>query len=448
MIAKTGKFHWGQTLLCGLCIVGLAACTTLPRENAVPKALALDSTIENMPGVRYKIWSKPGIEDMVNDMRQGMKDPLYHHGPDVANYLALSGGGDNGAFGAGLLTGWTKRGDRPEFILVSGVSTGAMIAPFAFLGPDYDYVLRRTFTDVDQKDIFTELGLPGVLFGDAYADTAPLYRLISEYVTPELLQKISDEYTLRNRWLLIVTTNLDAGVPVVWNMGKLAGVGTSESLQLFRKILLASASIPGAFPPVMIDVMAGGKHYQEMHVDGGASAELFLYPASLSVAALREGVVSRYKDRQAYLIRNSRLDSDWRQVERNTLSIMGRAVDQLIQTQGVGDIYRTYLTTQRDGVGFNLAYIGPDFAVPHTQEFDRKYMDALFQYGYNLGLAGYPWAHVPPGFDLPINEAVQVHVLRQKNALKKYRNQAQSQPGTIQTPSQAASQARPPVRTR
>lgn len=419
MISGIRMLQLSHMLVLGLLLSGLTACTTLPRENAVPKALTFDTKIENMPGVRYKIWSQAGIEEMVNDMRQGITDVQYQRSAKVANYLALSGGGDNGAFGAGLLSGWTKRGDRPEFILVSGVSTGALIAPFAFLGPDYDFVLKRTFTEVDQQNIFIERGLAGVLFSDAYADTSPLYKLISEYVTPELLQKISDEYTLRNRWLLIVTTNLDAGVPVVWNMGKLAGMGTPESLQLFRKILLASASIPGAFPPVMIDVIADGKRYQEMHVDGGASAELFLYPTALSAAALREGVVSPYQDRQAYLIRNSRLDSDWRQIERNTLTIMGRAVDQLIQVQGLGDIDRTYLLTQRDGVGFNLAYIGPDFDMPHTKEFDPKYMNALFDYAYNLSLAGYPWARVPPGYNHALNAAVYTHVQRQDAALKK-----------------------------
>lgn len=410
--------------LIGLLVAGtLAACTTLDRKNAVPPALTTQSHIEDMPGVRYKSWSRTGIQAMVDDMRNGQNDSDAFTTPKKANYLALSGGGDNGAFGAGLLTGWSERGDRPEFKLVTGVSTGAMIAPFAFLGTDYDYVLKRTFTEVDQRDIFIELGLTGALFGDAFADTSPLYKLISEYITPELMQKIAYEYTQRDRWLLVGTTNLDAGVPVIWNMGKLAAVGTPESLRLFRKILLASAAIPGAFPPVMIDVVADGKHYQEMHVDGGATSELFLYPAALSVMALKEGVVTRYKDRQAYIIRNARLDSDWRQIERNTLSIMGRAVDQLIQTQGVGDIYRTYLVSKRDGVGFNLAYIGPDFNVPHKKEFDRKYMTALFDYGKALSLAGYPWEHSPPGYELPVNAAVNEHVHLQQQALKKYRAQ-------------------------
>ena len=406
----------------------LAACTTLDRKNAVPKDLTTHSYIEGMPDVRYKVYSKAGIQAMVDDIRVGQKNPSAFFNPERASYLAISGGGDNGAFGAGLLTGWTERGDRPEFSLVTGVSTGAMIAPFAYLGSDYDYVLKRTFTDVDQQDIFIRLGLTGALFGDAFADTTPLYKLISEFITPELLQKIAFEYTVRDRWLVVATTNLDAGMPVMWNMGKLAAVGTPESLQLFRKILLASAAIPGAFPPVMIDVMADGKHYQEMHVDGGAAAELILYPSALSQMALDEGVVTKFKNRQAYIIRNSRLDSDWRQTERNTLSIMERAVDQLIQSQGNGDIDRTFLVTKRDGVGFNLAYIGPDFKVPHKKEFDRQYMNALFNYARDLSRVGYPWAHTPPGYEMPLNEAVKLQVKRQNQALKTYRLQHKKAP--------------------
>lgn len=414
---------WDRLLVGAAFVFSLVGCTTLDRKNAVPSELTTQSYIENMPGVRYKAWSKTGIDAMLDDIRKGMAEPKAYNDPKQGNYLAISGGGDNGAFGAGLLSGWTERGDRPEFNLVTGVSTGAMIAPFAFLGSDYDYVLKRTFTEVTPQDIFIELGLTGALFGDAFADTTPLYKLISEYVTSELLEKIGYEYTVRNRWLMVATTNLDAGVPVMWNMGKLAALGTPEALQLFRKILLASAAIPGAFPPVMIDVMAEGKHYQEMHVDGGATSELFLYPAALGAEALREGVFSRFKNRQAYIIRNARLDSEWRQIERNTLSIMGRAVDQLIQTQGSGDIYRTFLLTQRDHVGFNLAYIGPDFKTPHVKEFDRKYMTSLFYYAKALGVAGYPWAHTPPGYEIPLNEAVKRHVAKERQALKKYRAQ-------------------------
>lgn len=416
-----GNNVWLNRLATLLLLLTVVGCTTLSRGNAVPPEQYANSSIQGMPDVRYKIYSQAGIDKMLSDIRKGMNDPGFVRNASTTNFLALSGGGDNGAFGAGLLSGWTARGDRPVFSLVSGVSTGAMIAPFAYLGSDYDYVLRRVFTQVDQQDIFVTQGLFGILFGDAYADTTPLYGLIQTYVTPELMEKIAYEYKHNNRWLLVATTNLDAGVPVVWNMGELASVGTPESLKLFRKVLLASAAIPGAFPPVMIDVMVGDTQYQEMHVDGGASTEVFIYPSALGAAAIKQGVMSPDQTRNAYIIRNSRLDAQWRQIERNTLTIMGRAVDQLIQAQGFGDLYRNYLITKRDKMDFNLAYIGSDFNAPHASDFDRKYMDSLYKYGYDLALAGYPWAKLPPGYDIATDTSVANQVQIQQQLLKKYR---------------------------
>lgn len=370
-----------------------------------------------MPGVRYQALSKSGIEEILNDIKSSVDANRITAKYDVANYLSISGGGDNGAFGAGLLTGWTAHGDRPKFDLVTGVSTGALIAPFAYLGPDYDPVLTAVYTQTQPSDIFLERGLLGALFGEAMGDTTPLYGLISRYIDAELLAKIADEYSKTNRWLLVATTNLDTGTPVIWNMGKLAQVGTPEALSLFRKILLASAAIPGIFPPVMIDVVADGKNYQEMHVDGGATMSVFLYPSALGAAAREQHVLATSKTRKAYVIRNSRIDADWKEIERDTLSIMGRAVSQLIQSQGYGDLYRIYQTTQRDHVEFNLAYIGADFKFHHEREFDRQYMNALYQYSYSLGKAGYPWAHTPPGYNAPIDEETRQQSKRNKDAL-------------------------------
>lgn len=412
------RFIVGLSLLSLLLIGG---CTTLTRQNAVPPALHGKEYIENMPGVRYQTYTTRGVDAMLKDIIKGMKDDGIITDEAVASYLSISGGGDNGAFGAGLLTGWSERGDRPQFDLVTGISTGALIAPFAFLGSEYDYVLKRVYTEIQPNDVYIQLGLVGALFGDAFADTTPLYKLISEYVDDKLLAKIAHEYNYRNRWLLIASSNLDTGTPIIWNMGKLASIGTPESLRLFRRILLASSAIPGAFPPVMIDVMAEGKHYQEMHVDGGATAEVFLYPPAVGAEALRRGVLSNYKHREAYIIRNSRMDSEWKQIERNTLSIMGRAVDQLIQAQSYGDLYRIYQTAKRDHVGFNLAYIGSDFDAPHVEEFDPPYMKALFQYARNLALAGYPWAHAPPGYEIPVDESVAKHVAKGRAAIKAYK---------------------------
>ncbi|MGH8608631.1 MAG: patatin family protein, partial [Gammaproteobacteria bacterium] len=191
-------------------------------------------------------------------------------------------------------------------------------------------------------------------------------------------------------------TDLDARQAVIWNMGKIAASGHPEALELFHKIMLASAAIPGTFPPVMIDVEADGKRYQEMHVDGGAMAQVFLYPPSIKVSDVskREGIV---RQRHLYVIRNARLDPDWAEVERRTLTIAGRAISSLIQTQGIGDLYKIYALAQRDGIDYNLAYIPKTFDAPHKEAFDTEYMRKLFQTGYDLAVKGYSWEKTPPG---------------------------------------------------
>lgn len=383
----------GLTLL----TTALLGCSALERKSAVPAQALNKAQISGLPSVRYLISTQAGVDSFVNDVIALEKSRGKNAFTGDANYLALSGGGDDGAFGAGLLVGWTKQGSRPAFNLVTGISTGALIAPFAYLGKDYDAMLESVYTSIQPKDVYTERGILSAVFSDGLADSAPLYQLISRYVDENFLKKIADEYNTNGRWLLIGTTNIDAGQPVIWNMGRIASIASPEALELFRRIMLASASIPGAFPPVMFDFLLDGQAFQEMHVDGGASTQVFLYPSSAASKAKELGI-ERRKNRQAYIIRNSRLDPRWSETERRTLSVAGKAIAQLIQTQGIGDLYRIYNTAQNDDVGFNLAYIGSDFNEAHNEEFDTKYMNALFQYGYAHAIKGYPWSKYPPGF--------------------------------------------------
>ncbi len=384
-------------------IVFLTACSSLQRKAAVPTQDMGQAQIAGLSGVRYMVASQASIDQMASDIEAGFKVRSAATLNSAANYLSLSGGGDDGAYGAGLLIGWSERGDRPQFNLVTGISTGALIAPFAFMGKEYDPALRHVYTQVGKKDIYIERGLISGILGDGLSDTTPLYQLISKFIDEAFLRKVAHEYTAKNRWLLIGTTNLDAGVPVVWNMGKIASIGTPEALELFRRIMLASASIPGAFSPIMFDFEVAGQSFQEMHVDGGAVTQVFLYPSALSQRA-QDLKLKLQTQRNAYIIRNSRLDPQWRETERGTISIVQRAISSLIQTQGVGDLYRIYHTTQLDGVSFNLAFIGPDFKFPHTTEFDTAYMQALFEYGYKQGLGGKEWQKYPPGYKRGFDE--------------------------------------------
>ncbi len=398
---------------CFLLSLALLGCSSLERKSAVPAQALSKAQIAGLPSVRYLISTQAGVDALVNDVIQLETSRGRNAFTGDANYLALSGGGDDGAFGAGLLVGWSKQGSRPNFNLVTGISTGALIAPFAYLGKEYDPVLQQVYTTINPKDVYVQRGILSGIFSDGLADSTPLYQLISRYVDANFLKKIAYEYSTNGRWLLIGTTNIDAGLPVIWNMGGIAGIGTPEALELFRRIMLASASIPGAFSPVMFDFLVDSQAFQEMHVDGGASTQVFLYPSS-AVSKANELRIKRRNNRQAYIIRNSRLDPRWSETERRTLSVAGRAITQLIQTQGIGDLYRIYNTTQNDKVGFNLAYIGSDFNEPHKEEFDTQYMNALFQYGYNHAVKGYPWSKYPPGFKAAFDSDGEKMMLKSK----------------------------------
>jgi predicted acylesterase/phospholipase RssA len=381
-------------------LVLLQGCSLPVRLNAVPEGQEATAEIPGMPGVRFLQWSE--TDQIEADAYQSYERQLEtwkaagNKGPlPPAYFLAISGGGENGAFGAGLLTGWTEAGTRPEFTVVTGVSTGALTAPFAFLGPAYDPQLKEVYTTISAKDVLEQRSIFAAIWDDALADNAPLQKLVTKYVTEDMLKAIAAEYR-KGRGLFIGTTNLDARRRVVWNIGKIADYGGPQALDLVRKVLVASAAIPGILPPVMIDVEANGKKYQEMHVDGGASAQVFIYPSRLRLAELSKARDIE-RERHLYVIRNSRIEADWADTERQTLTIVERAVSSLIDSQGLGDQYRIYALAQRDDLDFNLAYIPNSFDVPLPEPFDQHYMQELYKLGYDMAKAGYKWEKVPAG---------------------------------------------------
>lgn len=391
----------GRALLVFAIVGALQACAAPERLEAVPDDRVTDAVVPGIPEARLFVEVDPepfarlGLESVRREKayleEQGQTGAL-----PPSHFLVVSGGGDNGAFGAGLLVGWTKAGDRPEFKLVTGISTGALIAPFAFLGSEYDARLKEVFTSISADDIFVERGLVEGFLSDGLSDTTPLFGLLARYANQEMLDAIGQEYA-RGRLLLIATTDLDDLRPVVWNIGEIAASGDPKALELFHKVLVASASIPGAFPPVMVDVEVDGTPYQEMHVDGGTMAQAFLYPPALDVAeiAAEHGI---QRERYAYIIRNAKLDPEWASVQRQTLDIIGRSIASLIHTQGIGDLYRMYLQTERDGVDYNLAFIPPEFTLVHKEEFDTEFMRQLFDYAYQMSQKGFPWQKYPPGY--------------------------------------------------
>jgi predicted acylesterase/phospholipase RssA len=360
-----------------------AAAATQPKQlpPRIPftASEAAAAAIANMPDARF--WA-----DSVPDFTAALpRQP----GP----WLALSSGGADGAFGAGLLTGLSAAGKRPDYAVVTGVSTGALMAPFVFAGSRYDDALRAAYTKVSAADVF-EVGSTG----ESFVDSWPLKDLIAKQITPALFADVAAAHRSGRR-LFIVTTDLDAERSVVWNMGAIAAHaadknGGDAALNLFRTVLLASSAIPGGFPPVLIDVAADGKRFQEMHVDGGVGGQFFVGPAAVMAATADY----RLPATALYVVINSGLQPDFQVVDRATSSILTKTVGAAVKVDTRLMIDRAYLAAKRLGIEFNVASIPADFNVKSRGPFDPGYMSALFQAGYDMGKSATPFSNVPPPY--------------------------------------------------
>lgn len=347
-------------------------------HQPLPEDLVEDASVLNFETART--WAdafSPGYSATLKTREKQIRASGLAGGD--ANILVLSGGGQNGAFGAGYLNGWTKRGDRPQFEIVTGVSTGALIAPLAFLGPKYDADLERFYTTHSTRDIIKPNYIAGLLSGAAVTDSKPLASLIAEFITPEFLAEVAREHR-RGRRLALITTNIEAQRPVIWDMGQIAEAGTAESLDLFRKVVLASASIPGAFPPVQIDVVADGQTYSELHVDGATTTNLFLAPLNLTVFndnPKRRGRI--------YILTNGKYLPEYRPVKAKTIPLAGRAFSTLLKYSTKADVQRLRLFADRTGAELRFVSIPIEFDEDSSEPFDKDYMNALYDFGYGAG---------------------------------------------------------------
>lgn len=364
-------------------LLGVTGCALT--RSPVPLDKVSQAKIAGMPDIRYwEVDYKPSLDqNSVNS--------------SDCSFLALSGGGANGAFGAGFLCGWTASGTRPNFRIVTGISTGSLIAPIAFAGSAYDDKLRA-YTTVKTKDILEVrwiFGIVPLLIGESYADTKPLAKLISQTVDDEVYKAVAREHA-KGRRLYVGTTNMDAQRFTVWDMGAIASSGHPDSKALFYKVLLASASIPGAFPPQYFNVEVDGRKYDEMHSDGGVVTEVFGYGMSLFHDS---NVAGRLPPEicHMYVIRNGKLATESQQVPRKTLKIIARSLDTLMKAHSWEDIFRLYFVAQMDKVEFNYVSIPDSYVASGKEMFDPVEMKRLFDTGYEMAKSGYKWNKVPPG---------------------------------------------------
>jgi Patatin-like phospholipase len=379
-------------------VLYLSGCASLPRDAVTPE---LADKVAVLDGTQVRYWgdrAPQNIDALAREKWAQVKATrpqlLQKGGRPQISFLAISGGGSDGAFGAGLLAGWSARGDRPEFDIVTGISTGALTAPFAFLGPRYDSALKEVYTKYSTDQLVTKHPIRGLLGGESLSSNAPLAGVIAKYVDENFLKEVAREHA-RGRRLLIGTTNLDAQRPVIWDMGRIASSGDPRALELFRSVLLASAAIPGVFPPEYIKVQVEGQVREEMHVDGGTTNQVFLLPNQIEAGSIDEKL-GIHPVRHVYIIRNGRLDPEFKVVKASTLAIAGRSISTLIKTQGIGDLYQMYEFARRNHIDYEIAYIPGNFPDTSTESFDPIYMSRLFDLGFQLGKTGHPWKKMPP----------------------------------------------------
>ena len=314
------------------------------------------------------------------------------------NVLALSGGGMYGAYTAGVLKGMTASGKRPTFDVVTGISTGALIAPFAFLGPAYDDFLERRYTTVRSEDIYrlrTWVTLP---WSDSIYDSGPLRRLIAREIDEPLLARIAAEHA-RGRRLYVGTTSLDSERLVVWDMGAIAGSHRPGKLRLFRDVILASCSVPGVLPPVSIDVSVDGKRSTELHADGGVTASIFadLYMLKAAGAGPRPAATG---GADVYAIVAGKIYPDPGRVQKGLFSVADQSLSTVLQARSDGDLMRLFLMATLSGGRFQLAAVPQEMRVgANVLDFDPTVMRRLFDAGYEFAASGRPWRDTPPGVE-------------------------------------------------
>jgi hypothetical protein len=390
--ARSARAIAAALIILSFC-AGCVSDSSPPRRTSFTEAEHRAAEVVGMPGVRFFVDS-PGSFQRWRERNAGTATPLTiaREQEDGLVWLALSGGADDGAYGAGILNGWTIAGARPRFTVVSGVSTGALIGMLAFLGPHYDPLLAALYTETPREGIYRPKGRAGVL-GQSILDETPFRMRVAEVVDAKALAEVAREHATGRRFL-VVTTNLDAQRATVWDMGAIAASTHPNALKLFRDVLIASASPPGLFAPTYIEVEANGRRFQEMHVDGAVGDPVF---SPADVLVLTRGMAPETEmKRTLYVLVNNKLKPQFEVVENTTIPIVYRSFSTLAMKSLVAEVYRANRVARENDIDFNLTFIDEEFRSKPTESFDLEYRRQLFAYGKERALTGEIWVKRPP----------------------------------------------------
>jgi hypothetical protein len=390
----------GFLVMAGSLLSLLGCC---PTRTCGPDVTAIGVSTRTEP-----IWSS--LRTHTGETLSGtIREAVRSAGPKPMNVLILSGGGQYGAFGAGFLYGLAARGDQPDlnFNVVTGISTGALQASMAFLGPEYYDLLRKQYTGVTQEDIIRKRCLFGLVCASSLMDAAPLRSLVEKYVTMEVLHKIAEAYE-GGRRLYIGTVNLDTGDFFTWNMGEIAARRTEAALGLYHDILMAAVAIPVVFPPVLIRQETGsGAVSESLHADGGVREAVFFrqFMLELKRAIELEGSkagsgrpIAAHDQAVVTVIINGKLGVAYQCTPERFIPVGLRSLSVLTDQSSINSVFRTYALACANGISFRMTRIPDDFQVPGSSwTFDPEAMTALFELGKEMALSDpIPWETKPP----------------------------------------------------
>jgi predicted patatin/cPLA2 family phospholipase len=396
----------GSRLIAVLVAVLLVLPTGCARRDCVPASLSSRHYVDlDAPPDAHA----PVEPSVIRDVEAEYMKKIEARRPVNArpyNFLALSGGGLYGIYGVGVLSGWTATGERPEFDVVTGISTGGLIATYAFLGPQYDDRLRTHFLGATRQDVLRGRSVIHLPFADSLYNSRPLQRIIEQEVTAERMAEVAAAHAVGRR-LYVGTTNIDTRRLVIWDMGAIASRGTCEALELFRKIILASSSIPGVFPPVRIKVEVNGKTYEELHVDGGVSDEVIFRAFMVSDLNRLMGANSAIAPAGStlYVVSNGKLYADPNCTRPRFTRMLSQAFRSIIYSKTRDELYRIYLNCLECGVGFRVTAVPRDFKLDQTggllltQDDQTRLYNEGFRVGSETRMTGTGWRDLPPGTD-------------------------------------------------
>lgn len=374
-----------KSLILAACLCLLSACA-LPRRSASPSLFGAASPAGFPSDIRYYAADWHALDRRVSRALQRVRSAS----PDGRiNVLALSGGGAVGAFGAGALIGLSRRGERPDFQIVTGVSTGALIAPFAFLGSGWDAQLADAFSGERARSLLHQHWLRRLLSPGAY-EAAPLAELVDHYVTFRLLHAVARE-SARGRLLEVATTDVDKEETVIWDMGAIASPGDESARELFRDVLVASASVPGVFPPVILHVREGGVTHDEMHVDGATSVPFIAAPESLFFSSLR---LADLRGGKIYILVNGQLASEPSTTPFRTISVLSRSFATALRHMSRMQLASTAEFARAHGMELEFTAIPMDYPQVSALDFRQAAMGSLFGYGSECAEQGRLWTTV------------------------------------------------------